>query len=178
MVAVLEEAGELRIPSDVRQRLVRISPATIDRLLRTHRYRRRRCATKPGSLLKEKIPVRTFADWDEAHPGFLEVDLMAHCGESVARHAAGEFLHTLNAVDLATGWCEPLALPNRSQGAVAEAIGIMRKRLPFPLLGIDSDNDSAFINANLPRYCTEAGITFTHSRPYKKNDQVEARLPM
>ncbi len=112
--------------------------------------------------------MRTFADWDDARPGFLEMDLVAHCGPTTA----GEYLHTLNAVDMATGWCEPEALPNRSQHAVKEALDRMRKRMPFPLRGIDSDNDSAFINANLLRYCEGEKITFTRSRPYKKNDQA------
>jgi len=169
-VEVLERAGELKISPDTKRLLVRMSAATIDRLLRTHRPRRprSRCTTKPGTLLKEKIPVRTFADWNDARPGFLEVDLVAHCGES----SAGEYLHTLNAVDVATGWCELEVLPNRSQQAVREAVDRIRERLPFPLSGIDSDNDSAFINANLLRYCRKERITFTRCRPYKKNDQA------
>lgn len=167
---MLEREGELKLPPETKRLLVRMSAATIDRLLRTHRSRGRRgkCTTKPGSLLKEKIPVRTFADWDDARPGFLEMDLVAHCGQTTA----GEYLNTLNAVDMTTGWCEPEALPNRSQHAVKEALDRMRKRMPFPLLGIDSDNDSAFINANLLRYCEGEKITFTRSRPYKKNDQA------
>ncbi|MGQ9602531.1 MAG: hypothetical protein ACUVUT_07680 [Candidatus Bipolaricaulia bacterium] len=90
IVEVLEQAGELTLPPETKRLLVRMSPATIDRLLQTHRYRRPRSTTKPGSLLKEKIPLRTFADWDDARPGFLELDLVAHCGES----AGGEYLHT------------------------------------------------------------------------------------
>ena len=170
IVAALERQGELRLPPHTKRRLVKMSAATIDRLLRTHRPKGRqgRCTTKPGSLLKEKIPVRTFADWDDARPGFLEMDLVAHCGES----AAGEYIHTLNAVDAATGWCEPEALPHRSQQAVKEALDRMRERMPFPLLGVDSDNDSAFINHNLVRYCDREGVTFTRSREYKKNDQA------
>jgi hypothetical protein len=96
------------------------------------------------------------------------MDLVAHCGESVA----GEYLHTLNAVDVATAWCELAAVHNRSQEAVTKVIDRMRKRLPFPLRGIDSDNDSAFLNAHLYRYCTDEKIEFTRSRPYKKNDQA------
>lgn len=170
IVAVLEREGELKLPPDTKRLLVRMSAATIDRLLRTHRPKglRGRCTTKPGSLLKEKIPVRTFADWNDARPGFLEMDLVAHCGQTTA----GEYLHTLNAVDVATGWCEPEALPNRSQHAVKEALDRMQKRMPFPLLGMDSDNDSAFINHNLVRYCDREKITFTRSREYKKNDQA------
>lgn len=170
IVEALERAGELKLPPDTKRLLVRMSPATIDRLLCTHRLKRprSRCTTKPGTLLKDKIPVRTFADWNDARPGFLELDLVAHCGESTA----GEYLHTLNAVDVATGWCELEVLPNRSQQAVTEALELVRERLPFPLLGIDSDNDSAFTGANLLRYCEDKKINFTRSRPYKKNDQA------
>ena len=170
IVKVLEREGELKLSAETKQLLVQMSPATIDRLLQAHRPKgpRGRCTTKPGSLLKEKIPVRTFADWDDARPGFLEIDLVAHCG----RTTAGEYLHTLNAVDMATRWCELEALPNRSQHAVEEALDRMRERLPFPLLGIDSDNDSAFINHNLVRYCDRVKISFTRSREYKKNDQA------
>ena len=149
---------------------MQMSAATIDRLLRTHRTtpKRNQSAPKPGTLLRQKIPVRTFADWDSNRPGFLEVDLVAHCGES----AKGECLHTLCAVDVATRWCVLEVLPNRSQQAVKEAVDRIRKYLPFPLLGIDSDNDSAFINANLLWYCQKERITFTRCRPYKKNDQT------
>ncbi|MCS7241022.1 MAG: transposase family protein, partial [Candidatus Bipolaricaulota bacterium] len=111
---------------------------------------------------------RTFADWNETRPGFLEVDLVAHCGE----RTKGEYLHTLTSVDIDTRWCELAVLPNRSQQAVGEAVDVLRKALPFPLLGIDSDNDSAFLNANLSRYCEAQKITFTRCRPYKKNDQA------
>ncbi len=170
LVAALKREGVLKLRPETEKLLVRMSAATIDRLLRTHRLKRprTRCTTKPGTLLKHKIPVRTFADWDEARPGFLEMDLVAHCGESTA----GEYLHTLNTVDMTTRWCELEVLPNRSQESVEEAVGRIRQRLPFPLLGIDCDNDSAFINANLLRYCEKENITFTRCRPYTKNDQA------
>ena len=112
--------------------------------------------------------MRTFADWDDAKPGFLEVDLVAHCGSS----ARGEYVHSLNSVDVRTRWTEPVGIVNRSQAAVSAAMVIVRHRLPFPLLGIDSDNGAEFINANLKRYCEQNKITFTRSRPYKKNDQA------
>jgi len=141
----------------------------------THRYRRDagRPVAKPGTFLKAKVPVRTFADWEDVGPGYMELDLVAHCGETTA----GEYLHTLNAVDVATSWCEPRAILNRSQHAVTAAIDRIQERLPFPLRGIDSDNDSAFLNAHLSRYCREEEIEFTRSRPYTKNDQahVEGR---
>jgi hypothetical protein len=170
LVEMLEREGELLVPPEVATRLVRMSPATIDRRLRPHRngQRKGRCTTKPGTLLRRQIPLRTFADWNDARPGFLEVDLVAHCGETTA----GEYAHTLTAVDVATGWCEPVALWNRSQETVEKAIEQVRERLPFPLLGLDSDNDSAFLNWPLKEYCEEHKITFTRCRPYKKNDQA------
>ncbi|MEJ7654626.1 MAG: transposase family protein, partial [Chloroflexia bacterium] len=112
--------------------------------------------------------MSTYTPWDEQAPGFVELDLVAHCGDS----ASGEFLYTLNTVDIATGWteCEPIA--NKGQIAVVAALGAIRARLPFPLLGIDSDNGSEFINAHLLRYCQTGQISFTRCRAYHKNDQA------
>jgi hypothetical protein len=124
--------------------------------------------TKPGSLLKNLIPIRTFTEWDEERPGFLEIDLVAHCGNTTA----GQFLCTLTCTDLCTGWTEGRGLLHRAQEAVSEALRQMRQRLPFPLLGIDSDNGSEFINDLLYRYCLDEKITFTRSRPYQKKDQA------
>jgi len=168
-VALLRREGKIVVPTDVSERLIRMSPATIDRLLATHRHRegKGRCTTKPGTLLRSQVAVRTFADWTDTRPGFLEIDLVAHCGETTA----GEFVHTLSAVDIATGWFEPVALPSRSQQSVEEALEKVRQQLPFPLLGIDSDNDSAFLNWGIKTYCDKNEITFTRCRPYKKNDQ-------
>jgi hypothetical protein len=170
MVSVLERHAELKLSVEAKHLLLRMSRATIDRCLKSVRQQPRRglSTTKPGTLLKQAIPVRTFAEWQDTRPGFVEIDLVAHCGDS----AHGEYLNTLNVVDLATGWCECLALANRSQSQVTAAMRRLRHRLPFPLLGIDSDNDSAFINNNLYRYCQDEKITFTRSRPYKKNDQA------
>ena len=123
--------------------------------------------TRAGRLLKHQVPIRTFAEWDAARPGFTEIDLVAHGGDS----AHGEYVHTLTLVDVATGWCEFRAVPYRSQRDVFAALQVQRERLPFPLLGIDSDNDGAFINAHLLRYCEAEHLTFTRSRPNKKNDQ-------
>jgi hypothetical protein len=169
-VALLGREGKIVVPADVRERLIRMSPATIDRLLAKHRQgeARGRCTTKPGTLLRSQVPVRTFADWTDTRPGFLEIDLVAHCGDTTA----GEFVHTLSAVDVATGWFEPVALVNRSQQTVEEALEKVRLQLPFPLLGIDSDNDSAFLNWAVKGYCDKNEITFTRCRPYKKNDQA------
>jgi len=147
-----------------------MSRSTIDRCLRKARYTHQKgiSTTQSGTWLKKSIPVRTWHDWDDSKPGFMEVDLVAHCGES----AMGPFLYTLTAVDVSTGWTECLAIPNKTQVAVSTAVKALRLRLPFPLLGIDSDNGSEFINGLLHRYCFDEKITFTRSRPYKKNDQA------
>jgi hypothetical protein len=170
MVVVLERHGELKLDSESKRLLLQMSAATIDRRLAPFRQQQRRSlsTTKPGTLLKEAVPVRTFADWNDAKPGFMEVDLVAHCGDS----AEGQYIQTLTAVDISTGWTECLALEQRNQKAVSAAVERLRQRLPFPLLGIDSDNDSAFINGTLIRYCRTKRITFTRSRPYRKNDQA------
>ncbi len=124
--------------------------------------------TKPGTLLKKSIAVRTYTAWDEEKPGFLEIDLVAHCGQSTE----GQFINTLTCVDLSTGWVECLAVLTRNKQTVFEAIKTMRTRLPFALLGLDSDNGSEFINDLLFQYCQYQEITFTRSRPYRKNDQA------
>lgn len=169
MVTVLERHNELVVDPETKALLLQMSASTIDRRLAPFRQQRGRglSTTKPGTLLKEAIAVRTFADWDEAQPGFVEMDLVAHCGDSVA----GQYLQTLTATDVSTGWTECLALPQRSQKAVSAAIVALQDHLPFPLLGVDSDNDGAFINDTLQRFCEKEHITFTRSRPYKKNDQ-------
>lgn len=171
LVAALERHGELQLDAQTRQLLLQMSPATADRLLHSERARSKRhglSTTKPGTLLKKAIPIRTFADWDDKRPGFVEVDLVAHCRDS----SGGEYLHTLVLTDVCTAWTECVVLPNRGQKTVAEAIHHVRRDLPFPLLGLDSDNGAEFINANMLHYCREEGITFTRSRPYKKNDQA------
>lgn len=170
-VQVLERCHELSLSPEVKQLLLSMSRATIDRCLRKARFTHAQhglSTTKPGSLLKKAIPIRTFTPWEDEHPGFLEIDLVAHCGLSTE----GIYLNTLTATDLATGWTECLALPNKTQFAVSQAIGVLRKNLPFPLLGLDSDNGSEFINDTLYRYCLSEQITFTRSRPYQKNDQA------
>ena len=169
-IRVLERYKEIKISKDTKELLLKISSASIDRCLRPVRIKSPHglSTTKPGSLLKKLIAVRTFTEWDEERPGFMEIDLVAHCGDSVA----GQFLCTLTCTDICTGWTDVTALPHRSQEAVSKAIHLMRQRLPFPLLGIDSDNGSEFINDLLYRYCLDEKVTFTRSRPYKKNDQA------
>jgi hypothetical protein len=171
IVTVLEHHQELMLPAEVKSQLLKMSRATIDRCLKAARFEEKRhglSTTKPGTLLKKAIPVRTFADWDDARPGFVEVDLVAHCGDSVE----GQFLNTLTTTDISTGWTDCAAVLHRSQQLVFQAIQNMRQRLPFPLLGLDSDNGGEFINDLLYRYCLEEQVTFTRSRPYKKNDQA------
>lgn len=169
MVASLERHQELKLDQETKRLLLAVSPATIDRLLRPFKSSQRRgqSTTKPGGLLKQQIPVRTFADWDEAQAGFVEIDLVAHCGESTA----GQFLYSFTATDIATGWTECFGLQHRSQIAVSAALDQLQQRLPFPLLGIDSDNDTVFLNDLILNYCQTRQITFTRCRPYKKNDQ-------
>ena len=169
MVRVLRQHGEQRIDAATEDQLYRMSPSTIDRLLRPSRRlggRRGLTTTRPVSLLKRSIPIRTFADWQENKPGFLEIDLVAHCGES----AEGFYLNTLCAVDVASGWTECLPVWGKRQERVGGAVHQIRQRLPFPLLGLDSDNGSEFINQHLYTYCSKEKITFTRSRAYKKND--------
>lgn len=169
-IRVLERCQEIKLSDETKELLLKISSASIDRCLRPVRLRSRHGlgTTKPGSLLKNLIPVRTFTEWDEEQPGFMEIDLVAHCGNTTA----GQFLCTLTCTDLCTGWTEVTGLLHRSQEAVSEALCRMRQRLPFPLLGIDSDNGGEFINDLLYRYCLNEQITFTRSRPYQKNDQA------
>ena len=169
-IKVLERCGELTISEDTQRLLLQMSRSTIDRCLSPVRFKSAHglSTTKPGTLLKSAIPVRTFADWNEDQPGFMEIDLVAHCGGSVE----GQYLNTLTCTDICTGWTEVLALRYRSQQNVCDGLQNMRQDLPFPLLGIDSDNGSEFINDLLYRYCKQEHITFTRSRPYKKNDQA------
>ena len=169
MINLLRCHNELRVNSEIQSQLCRMSPATIDRLLKPYRKtggRRGFTTTRPGNMLKGMIPVRTFTDWQENKAGFVEVDLVAHCGESTD----GFFLNTLCGVDVWSGWTECLPVWGKWQEKVRQAVHHMRQRLPFPLLGIDSDNGGEFINMVLYKYCQDEKITLTRSRSYKKND--------
>jgi len=170
LIAILQRHQEVSVNAQTEAQLRQMSPSTIDRLLRPYRRLGGRrlplSTTKPGSLLKKSIPIRTFTEWEEDRPGFLEIDLVAHCGESTE----GFYLTTLSTVDVATGWSECMAVWGKGQQRVRAAVHRIRQRLPFPLQGIDSDNGSEFINQYLFNYCRDEGITFTRSRPYKKND--------
>jgi len=169
MVKVLRRHGEGTMMDDIEAQLCQMSPSTIDRLLYPwHKSggRRSRSTTKSGSLLKNSIPIRTFTDWQDNRPGFLEVDLVAHCGESVD----GFYLTTLSTVDVASGWSECVGVWGKGQQRVGAAVHRVRQRLPVSLLGLDSDNGGEFINQHLYNYCRREGINFTRSRSYKKND--------
>jgi len=167
----LAAAGLLTNLPTLRKRLVQISPATIDRLLKEYKRRpvgKGRSYTKPGTLLKNKIPVRTFADWNENIVGFFEIDLVGHEGGN----AQGEFAFTLDFVEVKVAWTEQIAVVNKAQKHVFAGIQTIRGRLPFPLLGYDSDSGSEFINWHLYRYSVQEKITFTRGRSGKKNDNA------
>lgn len=162
---------EIKVSKSDKKLLLQISAATVDRLLKPDRKRleiKGRSGTKPGTLLKHQIPVRIFTPWDEQTPGFLEIDLVAHCGESLM----DTYINTLDAVDIATTWTEKQACMGKSERSVIEAYEEMEKRFPFRILGIDSDNGSEFINWHFLRLAKRKQITFTRSRAYRKNDQA------
>lgn len=168
----LNETGFLQVSPECYQKLMRISPATMDRLLvgRRLNVNKSRSFTKPGTLLKDRIPIRTWADWDEDRPGFCEMDLVDHSGGLVIRGA--DHAWTLCFTDVKTAWTECVAVRNKAQVHVFVAIQDAQRRLPFPLLGMDSDNGSEFINDQLYRYCQQEEITFTRGRAGKKNDNA------
>jgi len=169
IVRVLEREGELHLGEEVRSKLLCLSASTIDRLLAKERKKwqlKGRSTTKPGSLLKSKIPIRTFADWNEKKPGFLEIDLVGHEGGN----PGGDYMQTLDATDIHTTWTETRGVKNKAQVWVFEALEEIIESMPFPILGIDSDNGGEFINAHLMRFCEENKITFTRSREHRKND--------
>src|SRR6478735_3174765 len=169
LVPLLRRDGELVITDEQAALLMRMSAATIDRKLAGERARlipRGRSHTKPGTLLKSQIPVRTWAEWDDAVPGFVEIDLVGHEGGN----NQGEFCFTLDITDIATGWTETRSVRNKAQKWVFAAIKDATAAFPFPILGIDSDNGSEFINWELFRWCEQEKLTFTRSRSGNKND--------
>jgi len=170
-IAALRRHKELLVSPEERKLLAQISSATIDRLLKHDRKRigiKGRSRTKPGTLLKHQIPIKTWADWDNAKPGFVEIDSVHHCGNSLY----GEYLYTLDVVDVATGWNECCAHLGRGEYRTIGALETIKKRLPFPLLGIDFDCGGEFVNWHLVRYCEKNKITYTRARETIKNDQA------
>lgn len=180
--------GEIRLTREAKDKLMKISPATIDRILAAERKKYKikgRANTKPGTLLKNQIPIRTFSQWNDKRPGFVEIDLVGHDGGD----GSGDFLQTLDVTDVATGWTETQAVRNKAQQWVFEALKDIRGRLPFPLLGIDSDNGGEFINNHLYRYCqysdndtdwttyfSFSGLTVDDYAPFVNNDAYATRF--
>jgi hypothetical protein len=171
LIEAMERHGHLQLAPEVRGGLLSMSAATIDRALHEIKGQagggpRRRAA--PSAGVRRSVPVRTFADWDDPAPGFMEADLVAHSGPT----AEGSFVQTLTLTDIASGWTECAPLLVREQVLLTEVLGEVCKRMPFPLLGFDTDNDSVFLNETVQSYCKEAGVEFTRCRPYRKNDQA------
>lgn len=169
MVAKARQFKEMTIPRKEEAKLQQISSATIDRMLKSERKKyelKCRSKTKPGTLLKKQIAIRSGVEWDEDAVGYVELDLVGHDGGN----AGGDYCFTLNVTDIKSGWTEMHAVRNKAQCWVFDALQEIRTRLPFDLKGIDSDNGSEFINAHLLSYCQEEALVFTRSRSYQKND--------
>jgi hypothetical protein len=169
LVEAMERHGHLKLEVELRKKVFSVSAATIDRMLRVERknagLRRKRRAKKKAS---KDIPIKTFSDWKDPSPGFLEIDFVVHGGGSMA----GEYLHSLVATDVCSGWVEAVPLLAREQTLVIEGLKRIGRQMPMAIGGIDSDNDGAFINETLCSYCKQEGIIFTRSRVHHKNDQA------
>ena len=171
LLDAMERHGHLDLAPEVRTGLLAMSASTIDRALRAVREKtgqRGRRRGSASSAVRRSIPVRTFSDWEDPPPGFIEADLVAHSGPV----ASGSFIQTLVLTDIATGWTECAPLLVREQTVLVEVLSEVRKLLPFELLGFDTDNDTVFMNETVRDYCQAAGIEFTRCRPYRKNDQA------
>jgi Integrase core domain len=172
LVDAMERHGHLDLDLSIRTKVLQVSAATIDRSLaaaRSHIDGQRKRRKAVGSAIRRSIPVRTFADWRDPPPGFFEIDMVEHCG---GVKTEGEFVHTLTLTDIASGWTECVAMRLRDQMLVIEAFEKVAADLPFAMLGVDSDNDSAFMSESVFDYCKGRGLEQTRSRPYKKNDQA------
>jgi len=172
LVDAMERHGHLSLDPTLKDKLLRVSAATIDRALRETRERidgQRKRRTGIGAAIRRSIPVRTFADWRDPPPGFFEVDMVEHCG---GQKTDGNFVHSLVLTDIASGWTECVAMPVRNQLLVVEGMIKVASDLPFAMLGVDTDNDSAFMNQIVFDYCKRNGLEQTRSRAYKKNDQA------
>ncbi len=170
-VETLVRDKELFLIDKQKELLLQVSAATIERLITPERkkvFGKGRTTTKPGSLLKHQIPIHVFTRWNDRKPGFGEIDLVAHCGVTVK----GDFAYTLDFIDLDTNWNECVAFLGKGEHATRQGLEVIRKRLPFEMLGIDSDNGDEFVNWHLYRWCKKEAITFTRCREYRKNDQA------
>ena len=170
LVDAMERHGHLKLDAEVRESLLSMSAATMDRLLTPVRdnAKQGRRRTMINTPLRKSIPVRTFGDWHDPSPGYFEMDMVVHCGKSTV----GSYVHSLVLTDIASGWTEAIAMIVREQTLVAESVSDIRTKLPFTVRGLDVDNDSAFINDTLVSYCRDNQIELTRCRAYKKNDQA------
>jgi hypothetical protein len=159
------------LQQEVKQKLLTISDSTIDRMLKPikSKYQKKLCGTKPGSLLRKQIPIKT-NQWDETIPGFVEADTVAHCGSSLL----GNFVWSITLTDIFSGWTENAAIWNKGAHGVLKQIEIIEENLPFQLLGFDSDNGGEFLNYHLIKYFQDRKkpIQVTRSRPYHKGDNA------
>lgn len=167
LISSLERHGHISLEEAVREKLLHVSASTIDRLLAPARAVSKKRRRNPPAV-RSQIPVRTFADWQDPLPGFMQADLVAHCGGTIS----GRYNHTLTITDIFSGWTECLALAVRDSSLVVDAMERMRTAMPFPLRGIDTDNGGEFVNESLLRFSQSHGIVFTRGRPYRKNDQA------
>jgi len=169
IVSAMERHGHMDLDAEVKMRLLSASASTIDRMLAlVRRQARPRKKQRKSSKVNKKIPIRTFADWNDLDPGYLEIDFVVHCGGSMT----GTFIHTLAVTDICSGWTDCIPLLARGQSLVVEGLDALFEQIPFPIRGIDSDNDSAFINDTLLEFCKARQIEFTRSRAYRKNYQA------
>lgn len=169
LLPALERNGHLHLGEAMRQKILAMSASTIDRLLRLPRSATRlKKARRAMPAARRRVPVRTFADWNEPPPGSMEMDLVAHCGDA----NCGSYVNSLVMTDIASGWTEAAPLVVRESGLVVETLDRIRRGLPFALRALDVDNGSEFVNESLIKYCLSHGIELTRSRPWRKNDQA------
>jgi len=171
LISAMERHGHLQLAAEVLTSLLTMSAATMDRALREARGAtgaRPRRRAPPSAAIRRSVAVRTFNDWGDPPPGFMEADLVAHCGPNLR----GSYVQALTLTDIATGWTECAPMLVREQRLVTEVLSELRKVLPFALIGFDTDNDSVFMNETVLNYCAQSGVEFTRSRPYRKNDQA------
>lgn len=172
LVDAMERHGHFHLDPVIRSKVLQVSAATIDRMLaaaRLHIDGQRKRRKGVGSAIRRSIPVRTFSDWRDPPPGFFEIDMVEHCG---GPKTDGDYVHTLTMTDIATGWTECVAMRMREQMLIVGALDQVANVLPFPMLGVDSDNDSAFMSQSVFDYCKAHDLVQTRSRAYKKNDQA------
>jgi len=171
LLKVLQKYHEIEVDDDQKKMLLSVSRSTVGRLLspvRKEMFGHGKSTTRPGTLLKHQIPIQTYTPWDNHIPGFEEIDFVALCGESLK----GDYVNIFDAIDIAVCWSELQGLMGKGRFEVTKALDKIRGRLPFPLKGIDSDNDAPFINGHFLNYCQTNHLTFTRCRPYKKQDQA------